>query len=255
MKEKLENLRESILAEMETTETGRALYELKMRFQAELKTVMSGMKDLPKEERPTFGKIVNEFKQTMEEAFESRAAIVKKKEMQAKYQKERIDISMPGKNGGDVFITWTGIFLAIASATAYALYIVAVRKTAMSNVPSEKLTFYTVLTGAPMFLIFLKGGMMLTLPTEWYGWLYLLGVAFFPTIIALAFMAISIDKIGATPTAILGVLEPVTGVLIGLLIYKEKLTLFSLLGIVLIFAAVLLVIIGDKTKKISSENP
>ena len=97
MKEKLENLRGSILAEMETTETGRALYELKMRFQAELKTVMSGMKDLPKEERPTFGKIVNEFKQTMEEAFESRAAIVKEKEMQAKYQKERIDISMPGR--------------------------------------------------------------------------------------------------------------------------------------------------------------
>lgn len=169
-------------------------------------------------------------------------------------------ITMPGKNGGDVFITWTGIFLAIASATAYALYIVAVRKSAMSHVPSEKLTFYTVLTGAPMFLIFLKGGMMLTLPSELYGYWYLLGVAFFPTIIALAFMAISIDKIGATPTAILGVLEPVTGVLIGLLIYKEKLTLFSLLGIVLIFAAVMLVIWGDRSKasvgeKVNSENP
>ena len=97
MKEKLESLRESILAEMETTETGRALYELKMRFQAELKTVMSGMKDLPKEERPTFGKIVNEFKQTMESAFESRAVVVQEKEMQAKYAKERIDISMPGR--------------------------------------------------------------------------------------------------------------------------------------------------------------
>ena len=97
MKEKLESLRESILAEMETTETGRSLYELKMRFQAELKTVMSGMKDLPKEERPTFGKIVNEFKQTMESAFESRAVVVQEKEMQAKYAKERIDISMPGR--------------------------------------------------------------------------------------------------------------------------------------------------------------
>jgi drug/metabolite transporter (DMT)-like permease len=113
------------------------------------------------------------------------------------------------------------------------------------------------LTGAPMFLIFLKGGMMLTLPTVWYGWLYLLGVSFFPTIIALAFMAVSIDRIGATPTAVLGVLEPVTGVLIGILIYKEVLTLYSILGIVLIFSAVILVILGDKPKKISSssENP
>ena len=33
---------------------------------------MSGMKDLPKEERPTFGKVVNEFKQAMEALFEER---------------------------------------------------------------------------------------------------------------------------------------------------------------------------------------
>ena len=62
-------------------------------------------------------------------------------------------------------------------------------------------------------------------------------------------MAISIDKIGATPTAILGVLEPVTGVLIGLLMYGEKLTVYSTLGMVLIFSAVMLVIAGDRKKK------
>ena len=168
-------------------------------------------------------------------------------------------ITMLGKGNARVFITWTGVILAICSSCSYALYIVAVRKSAMCNVPSEKLTFYTVLTGAPMFLVFLKGGMDLTLPTAMYGWWYLVGVAFFPTIIALVFMAVSIDRIGATPTAILGVLEPVTGVLIGILIYKEVLTLYSILGIVLIFSAVLLVIWGDRPKEIAkdinSENP
>jgi len=62
------------------------------------------------------------------------------------------------------------------------------------------------------------------------------------------FMAMAIEKIGATPTAILGVLEPLTGLLIGIIVYGEKLTLFSALGVVLIFASVVLVIVGDRKK-------
>ena len=97
MQQKIETLRAEILAEMETTHTGRALYELKLKFQAQLKGVMSGMKDLPKEDRPAFGKIVNEFKQSMETAFEERAVKVQEMEMQKKYAAERVDITMPGK--------------------------------------------------------------------------------------------------------------------------------------------------------------
>lgn len=97
MQEKIEALREKISAAMLGTETSRALYELKVKFQAELKGVMSGMRDLPKGERPAFGKLVNEFKESMEEAFEKRAAVVREKEMQAKYAAERVDVTMPGR--------------------------------------------------------------------------------------------------------------------------------------------------------------
>ena len=48
MKEKLQALRAEIESAIEQTQTGRALYELKLQFQAELKTIMSGMRDLPK---------------------------------------------------------------------------------------------------------------------------------------------------------------------------------------------------------------
>ena len=98
MKEKIEALRLAVESEMEQTQTGRALYELKVRFQTELKGIMSGMRDLPKEDRPAFGKIVNELKQGVEEKFELRAQVVKKMEMEQKYASERIDISMPGKS-------------------------------------------------------------------------------------------------------------------------------------------------------------
>ncbi len=97
MQEKIRALRERTEAEIGKTDTGRALYELKMRFQAELKTVMSGMRELPKEERPAFGKLVNELKESIERQFEERAAVVRKKELEAKYAAERIDVTMPGR--------------------------------------------------------------------------------------------------------------------------------------------------------------
>ena len=98
MKEKLQSLCEEIQAAMSEVSTSRALYELKVKFQTELKTVMSGMRDLPKEDRPAFGKIVNEYKQEMEEKFASREVEVKQMELQAKYAAEQIDITMPGKS-------------------------------------------------------------------------------------------------------------------------------------------------------------
>lgn len=97
MQEKIKALGAAMDVEIEKVETGRGLYELKMKFQAELKGILSGMKDLPKEERPAFGKIVNEFKGVWEEKFENYAAVIKEKEMQQKYAAERIDITMPGK--------------------------------------------------------------------------------------------------------------------------------------------------------------
>ncbi len=97
MKEKIEELRQKVESEIEKTETGKALYELKLKFQADLKNIMSGMKDLAKEDRPAFGKLVNEFKQKMEDKFDSFAEKVKKKELEAKISSEQIDISMPGK--------------------------------------------------------------------------------------------------------------------------------------------------------------
>ena len=97
MQENIRALREKTLAALREAESSRALYELKVGFQSELKKVMSGMRELSKEERPAFGKLVNELKESMEEAFEGRAVEIREKEMQAKYAAERIDVTMPGR--------------------------------------------------------------------------------------------------------------------------------------------------------------
>ncbi len=97
MKQKLDALLADISSAIEETTTGRAVYELKVKYQTALKGIMSGMKDVAKEDRPAFGKLVNEYKQRLEDTFAEREVVVRQMEMEAKYAKERIDITMPGK--------------------------------------------------------------------------------------------------------------------------------------------------------------
>ena len=97
MQKEIDELREKVLAAIGETKAVRALYDLKMRFQSDLKGVSGGMKDLPKEERPAFGKILNQFKTDVETIFEERAAVLKEEEMQKKYEAEKVDITLPGK--------------------------------------------------------------------------------------------------------------------------------------------------------------
>lgn len=98
MKEKIEALKAKIDSAIQETETGRALYELKLKFQAELKSIMSGMRDLPKEERPVFGKVINEFKEGMEQKFDERAVVVRQKELQKNTRKKKSTSRCPAEN-------------------------------------------------------------------------------------------------------------------------------------------------------------
>lgn len=97
MQKQIDELKSKVEAAIEKTETVRALYDLKTEFQTSLKSISSGMKDLPKEERPVYGKILNEFKNGVEAMFDERAALLKSEELKRKYEAEKVDVTLPGK--------------------------------------------------------------------------------------------------------------------------------------------------------------
>ena len=82
MQKEIEELKTKVTEALKETKAVRALYDLKLHFQSELKGISGGLKDLPKEERPAFGKLLNEFKNGVEAMFEERAAVLKEEEMQ-----------------------------------------------------------------------------------------------------------------------------------------------------------------------------
>ena len=57
-------------------------------------------------------------------------------------------------------------------------------------------------------------------------------------------MTIAVHEVGATPTAIMGALEPLTAVAIGVMVFDETLTFRLAVGILLILSAVMMIVLG-----------
>lgn len=145
--------------------------------------------------------------------------------------------------GGET-LSLLGVFLVFLSSLTYAIYIVGVNRSSLRDMPTVKLTFYAVLFGMSVYLVRLKFGLLLQPVPEAGLWLNPVGMALFPTLVSLIFMTKSIHYIGSTPAAILGALEPLTALVIGVTVFGEALTPRIVCGILLILTAVMLVIMG-----------
>lgn len=158
-----------------------------------------------------------------------------------------IGLLYKGNNGS--VLNATGVSLVMLSSLSYALYIIAVNKSSL-RMSSIKLTFYVLLfcTLTIMVQSFFDSNNHLQLLTTSSMWMFAIMLALVPTVISLVFMVIAVRQIGSTPTAIMGALEPLTAVVIGITIFNETFTLRLAVGIMMILIAVILIIIGKSTQ-------
>lgn len=153
-------------------------------------------------------------------------------------------ISLLYEGGDGQPLSLYGVGLVFLSSLCYAVYIVGVNRSSLKTLPTEKLTFYALLFGLGVYVVRLRlGADLQAIPTPAL-WINALSLALFPTIVSLVTMAGAIRRIGSTPTAILGALEPVTALFFGVAVFGERLTPRIAAGVVLILAAVTLIIAG-----------
>lgn len=135
-----------------------------------------------------------------------------------------------------------GVILVLLSALTYAVYIIVVNKSDL-QMSSFKINFYVLLYCALGMLIYsFASGQPLTLPQNATSWFYVGWLAIVPAIMALVLMVYAAKYVGSTTTAILGALEPLTAVLIGIFVFGERFTLTLAVGIVLILIAVTIIV-------------
>lgn len=157
---------------------------------------------------------------------------------------------LSGVGGG---AQWLGIVLEIISALCFALYLIRVNRSRVSQMPVVKLTFYVMAFGALIFAAFIAyeradfdiSAHYALIPSA-SGWLNLVLLSVICTVVTNLALVYATQNVGPTVASILGVLEPLTALVLGILFLGEELTPSMAAGIGLILPAVLIIILRRK---------
>lgn len=149
-------------------------------------------------------------------------------------------------DGTDTGVSLTGFLLVFLSALTYAIYLVMTNVSGkIKRIPTTTLLFYQLLAGSAVFLTLLLIGEPLTVPAYDAGWVNVSALALLPTVVSLYCTTAAIQCIGSTPTAIFGALEPVTAVILSILLLNQSITAQELTGGLLIVIATSMIVASD----------
>lgn len=150
--------------------------------------------------------------------------------------------------GGAHRVSAFGLLLVGVSALTYAVYIVVVNRSRITLKVSA-MTFWVLSfcwMGIAVWSLFADGASAFRLPQGTVAWTNAFFLAVVPTLLSLILMTYSSRLLGATPTAILGALEPLTAVAIGVLALNEAFTLRLAAGLMLVLSAVVVVLVRQR---------
>jgi phenylalanyl-tRNA synthetase alpha chain len=100
MKERLQEIKEKALEQINSTDSLEKLNEVRVAFlgkKGELTEVLKGMKDVAPEDRPAVGQIVNDTRKNIEEVLEAAKKNLAAKLREAQLKSEVIDVTLPAK--------------------------------------------------------------------------------------------------------------------------------------------------------------
>ncbi len=144
-------------------------------------------------------------------------------------------------SGDAARVNWEGIILAVISGMAYGVYILASKNRA--GVVTPLLATFTVCLGnvAGFVIYILAMGQVFYVPQSapmiWNMFLFSLVGTVLPVLLLLQ----GVKLISATKTAIISVLEPVTVLLVGVMLLGEPVSLVQAVGAVVILSSALVI--------------
>jgi len=100
MQDRLVRLEGKAISELEGVEGEAGLQMWKVKYlgrSSELSEILDGLRELPKEERPTVGKQANQLKAKLEGAFTARDQALRAASLEHSLQEDRLDVTLPGR--------------------------------------------------------------------------------------------------------------------------------------------------------------
>ncbi len=100
MEEKIKKIKSQIAEQLKSIKDKNSLEDVRIKFlgkKGEVTELLKEFKDLPKEEKPKFGKALNELKNEIENSIKERETKLKAEEISKKLEEEKIDVTLPSK--------------------------------------------------------------------------------------------------------------------------------------------------------------
>jgi drug/metabolite transporter (DMT)-like permease len=146
--------------------------------------------------------------------------------------------------------TTLGLVCSIISAVSFAAYYILIKRLRADKIEVVKFTTWIMMLSA---LYFITAGLIshgkITIVTNGKLWLYILGLGLWATMVSNFTGVKAVRRIGPTLTSILGALQPLTAVALGVLFLDEHLGFKTITGMILIMISVMLVVTHQNTKK------
>lgn len=143
--------------------------------------------------------------------------------------------------------TKLGLICSLISAFSFAAYYIVMKQARADKIEVVKFTTWIMMLSAFYFIvcaIIFEG--KLTIVTDGKSWLNILGLGLWATMVSSITGVKAIRRIGPTYTSILGALQPVTALILGVLFLGEHLYLRSCIGIAVILVAVSIIVMHQK---------
>ena len=100
MEEKIKKIKSQIAEQLKSIKDTNSLEDVRIKFlgkKGEVTELLKEFKDLPKEEKPKYGKVLNELKNEIENSIKERETKLKAEEISKKLEEEKIDVTLPSK--------------------------------------------------------------------------------------------------------------------------------------------------------------
>ena len=144
------------------------------------------------------------------------------------------------------------VALLLVSALCNAIYITAIFAARIPHMSGLVMTFYVLALGGLLSLAnCLATGVFRPL-RSWRELGLALLLAVITAVISNLTLILAVQRIGSTLASVLGVMEPLTAVLVGVCVFHEPFTPPIAGGVAFIVASVILVLLGDKLRALGA---
>lgn len=150
---------------------------------------------------------------------------------------------------GDEHISWYGFLVGLGSGFGYALYSIF-GKHALKKYKSLTVITYTFVFASVFMIPVSLPGMEVSQLTSKRTWMMILGLGFFPTALAYLLYTTGLSMVESGRASITATIEPVVATLLGVFFFREVLSSYQVVGMILVLSAVIVIQMKKKRKTV-----